>query len=191
MFWVGVSILAVGTAYAALVVYVQMHLSLGPSNYGPEERAKLAEDIHQIEAVASGVKAGKIPWRTVDYRSIGFPEQEAKLLQLRRWVDAFEVKFHRLPASVGDFSQLAASGDQRRRFRRFASQCQIVALESESYILNCSEWKFESRADLDHLVGSFPPATEKFYLVWNHVILYVPPFVSNRPLRVTEPDREK
>lgn len=57
-----------------------------------------------------------------------------------------------------------------------------MLLGTDSYILNCDGWQTPERTDLERLVVTFRPDIEKFYLVEENLVLFVPSFVKGRPL---------
>ncbi len=156
-------------------------------------RAFNEEDLRWFEGLIMGAEefhkemsAGKMPWRKADYSSVGFPEKEAKLRELRTAIELSQIRFGRLPNNPAELLDMIKvseiRSDEKREYAELARECQIVVLAPDSYILNCNGWKLPNKAELSRLVESFDPDTEKFYLVQRHVILYAPSFVHGQPL---------
>ncbi len=193
-----VAIVGIASTYGGIIWYWQRHFEITPISVSEENHAKAAQIKHDLDETLAGMKAGEIPWRKIDYSSVGFPGKEAELLELRREVDGFNLKFGRLPISPSELLELLKAVPSARRyrekdFRRFARDCQMVLLGADSYILNCDGWQPGDRTDLERLVATFQPHTERFYLVGKNLVLFVPPFVKGRPLVVPEvpPSKKK
>lgn len=181
--WLCSAILVLVLGFLGFRQWVIAHLdfsSLGQPSNGA------ADVMRAIVAVASGVKEGRIAWRKADYSSVGFPQKERELLDLRRALDLFEIAYGHLPAKSGDLMSLAnpqqdTNATERRTCARLATECQLVPLGKDSFLLNCDGWPLPNEAAVHSLVGTFDQQTEKFYLVQGHVLLYLPPF-EKKPL---------
>ena len=189
--WPAIALAVVAVAYGSLVLYWQFHFKISPISLSDQEYARVARIGQEVEEVGKGMKAGQVPWRKIDYASVGLPDKEAKLLRLREAVNAFQLKFNRLPDSPSELWELsrAVPGAEYRQkeLRRLGRDCGLVSVTADSYILNCDQWSPPDRVALDRLVGTFQSDTERFYLVESHLILFVPSFVHERPLVVASP----
>jgi hypothetical protein len=177
-----------GVLFAAATWYAHRRLTIGPMAMTDEDRAKFVAAQRILEQTVAGMKSGQVPWKQLDYSSVGSPKEEGVLLQLRRDLGAFEIMFGRWPTGIRELRRLnsAFEATLTQRFHREAiiRACRIVSVRSESYILNCDGWDPPEDHELQLLVGRFDPETEKFYAIQGHVILFVPPFVKNKPLAV-------
>src|SRR5260370_6208661 len=92
----------------------------------------------EVDKLDKRAREGTIPWRAVDHSSVGYPQQEAKLLQLRSGIDFFSGAFGHLPTDIKEMSRLPAQ--PANNYESLIGDCQILTIGSDSYILNCDGW---------------------------------------------------
>src|SRR4029077_242714 len=140
----------------------------------------------EVKPLTDKARAGAFPWRKVDHTSVGSPQSEASLLQLRNGIDFFANAFGHPPAEAQDLARMSTlpkmSSNQKHLYQSLANDCQILTLQRNSYILNCDHWNSPPRPQIDDLVRSFDPETEKFYSLQDHEVLYFPPAISGKRL---------
>jgi hypothetical protein len=129
----------------------------------------------ELPFVLALVRQGSVPSRRIDHTSIGDPAVESQLIEISREVHVYDSMHHRLPTSFADLDNLGFPSTSKDNLPKFKKECQIVVLSLDSDIVNCDGWTCPNASDLDALVGSFNPQTEKFYRDQGHVLLYVPP----------------
>jgi hypothetical protein len=180
IFWV---LSAVGFVCVLRVAYVISHFEI-PIHFSKDSFAGLASEIKPIE---TGLRGGSIPWRISDYSSVGFPKQEAQLIEMRRAVDFFHVKYGRLPEIPDDFLRLTTipgiPSTNKNAFKEIANDCSILVLGEDSYILNCDGWKPWAPGEARKHAQNYDNRTEKFYTADNHVILFVPASITGTPFK--------
>lgn len=149
------------------------------SSMSPYDKSRIAKISDQIEQVGHLVKSGAIPVRQIETSSVGFPAKERALLALRSDVEFFAVRFGHYPRQISELSHLSEFPDYPSRRERSTREplrhCEIMNLETNSYILSCDNFSLISAAKKEELLKSFDGKTERFYAVPGGVILYVPP----------------
>ena len=172
---------AVVLAYVFATAYVGSHLVI-PLHSSNDSLAPL---VNEIKLIDTGLRTGLIPWRISNYSTIGFPKQEAQLIEMRRAVDFFQVKYRRLPEIPDDFLRLTTipgiPSTNKNEFKKIANDCSILVLGEDSYILNCDGWKPWDPDEARNHVQNYDNRTEKFYTVDKHLILFVPVRITGTP----------
>ena len=136
----------------------------------------------QAEIIGQKAKSGGIPWRKVDLSGFDSDPTAKELLETKRAVDEFELRQHRLPANSAELlSSLELVERNTNAAERIATDCQIVVLKEDSYILNCYGWSRPEPSQLKQIVSSFEEETEKFYRIHDHTLLYEPPLSTSKP----------
>src|ERR1700738_1105377 len=161
-------------AYLGTSLYIQKTFRLRISI--PVITEKASPIASEINKLAKGARDGAVPWRAVDHSSVGHPQQEAKLLELRSGIDFFSGTFGRLPTDINEMSRLPVR--PANKYEDLIKDCQILTLGPESYIVNCDRWSSPPPSQMGALVRTFGAETERFYVRQDHVILYVPHPVS-------------
>jgi hypothetical protein len=173
-------------ALLALVLYVKLTFKINFKPLTEAEKAQFTLIGKQIERLAQSARTGEIPWRRLDFSSVGSPEREAQLLQLRRAIDVYSLS-HSQPAvrieGMSSWLRAPQKYAYQKRVYEALRECQILNLQVDSYILNCDGWVAPASPQLPELVGTFDRETEKFYLIEGHTILFVPPPVSGKPFQ--------
>ena len=143
-----------------------------------DDRAKLASDLHVLDALAESIRHQKSHFHVVDLGSVGDPKKELELREFRTAVNLFQVEFGKLPRDPRDLSQLvsrAGTHQIEKEYDRFAHECHIIVLENAAFILDCDHWPVPDHPQLIKLVQSFDPDKERFYRVDHSILMYVPP----------------
>jgi len=158
------------------------HLSF--SGVGSAHAIEASGVARTIDTLSQSIKEGKLPSMKEDFTSVGSPREEAKLIELRRFLQVFEAGFGRPPQNASELSSLATrsalSPEQRILAKRYASDCEIFTFPEHSYLLNCDNWQPTDIKDLQALVERFDTTTEKFYAVQKHIFLYSPPYANRQ-----------
>jgi hypothetical protein len=182
-----IGVLSVFVLILAFAVYVKLtfQINLTPLTQALRE-VQRSLPAGKIDTLDQAARAGTLSWRKVDYRSVGLPREEAKLLELRHAIDYFTQSFGQPPVSVEDLSRFLTlpqvSSNQKRLYQELIRSCQVSSLQNESYILNCDGWVLPSPSEIQELVKTFQVDTERFYVLpAGHVILFVPPPVTGKP----------
>jgi len=179
------TLLALVLAYLAMWWYVSATFELRIFPLSAEDRARINLVAEELSKLAQGVSNGTTPWRQVDRSSVGFPLQEANLVQLRNGIDFFAGSFGRQPSDASELPRLLTlpgmGWSQKHLYQTLAKECQILTLQPDSYILNCDGWNAPPWSHIGDLVRTFNREKEKFYAVQGHVILFVPSPVSGKP----------
>ena len=132
--------------------------------------------VHGTRIIGEMGRAGKLPSRRIDYASIGSPENEKRLLELRKAIDLYEFRYGRLPKTTEELAQIrGVPPETAHAYSRLAGTCQILYLGPVSYLLNCDGWTAPATPELGALVKTFDPYSERFYRVDSHVLMFVPP----------------
>lgn len=172
--------------FFTLAAYSLRTFKLKFSPTSTSEQARMGEISKTLDKLSQGIRNGTVPWRKIDRSSVGFPEKEARLLKLRFDIDIFFIKFGHHPPQIGDLTWLADLPDfpanQAKVIESLRKDFEIVNLEPDSYILDCDAFSSLSPTVKDELLKSFDRENEKFYDAHGHVILYVPPPISGKPL---------
>ena len=152
------------------------HVALSPIT--KEDRQKLAALAKILET------ANRYPHREVDNTSVGFPVIEHQLQVVGQLVDAFQLNFGRLPASIEELMALSAAGSRQEQakeeIRLESRNCRIFNLSAESYFLNCDGWNPGEKTLRDLKVAA-DKRYNRFYNFNGHVVLSVPPPYVARP----------
>jgi hypothetical protein len=164
-------------AYLLLWYYVQKTFTLDIS---VRELTSKAQAIgKEANTTADRIRNGTILYRKVDLKSAGMPAEEARLLELRRLLMAYEVAFGRPPRDASELRQLNDKESltllQRRAVEKVVRQCQVFSFSLDSYLLDCDGWPAPSGQALRSFLERFDKETEGFYVVDGHVFLYAPP----------------
>jgi hypothetical protein len=142
----------------------------------------------QLQWAVEEARKGSFPSRRVDHTSVGSALTEAKLLEIRRDTRAYESMLQRLPIDFSELESVGLPPNWKENLEKLRKDCRIVVLTSDSEILNCDGWTRPSASDLDALLRSFDPRTERFYKVESHVLLYVPPLTKGIPTPIKMKD---
>ena len=167
---------------ALIVVFVIGFLVYEGVNVRPNLKPITDRDLEPYKAIGKLLEAARLqPSLQIDKNSVGFPEREAELGILREAVYVFQVRFHRLPNSLGELPQIIQDGPGaergREELREASTRCKIFTFVSGSYILNCDGWN-PDQSRLDGARSGFNQKTIKYYLVDGHVVTYAPPFTE-------------
>lgn len=155
--------------------YVRYRLST--HHFSPvSAKVKAMDD--QLPRVLEQARKGSFPSRRFDHSSVGSAPTEAKLLEIRRDIGQYESIHHRFPVDFPELLSLGFPPNWKHDLEKFKNECQIVVLSEDSDILNCDDWTRPSASDLEALVHSFDPHTERFYKIPGHVLLCVPPLTK-------------
>jgi hypothetical protein len=165
-------------AYLGLSYYVQKTFKLRISVPAITEKGRVIGD--EAKKLGDEVRHGHVPRRPLDHKSVGFPRQEARLLQLQNSITLFSASYGHLPTDVGQLSSLSVPPADKRSFDSLIKDCQILGLEPDSYILNCDGWTPPPASQITELVQTFDGEIERFYVREGHVLLFVPPSTSRR-----------
>ena len=182
------ALLCIGILFLGYFLYGAYSLRTFKLKFSPataSEQAPIGQISRNLDELNKGIANGTVPWRKIDRSSVGFPEKEARLLILRSDVDFFSVKFGHHPFHIGELTQLTElpdfSADQGKAIQNLRKDCEIVNLETDSYILSCDAFSSLPLTEKNDLLKSFDRETEKFYNAGGRVILYVPPPISGKP----------
>src|SRR4029077_20211529 len=180
--WTLSILVLVSLAFALYVSYVLKTFNLRLPPLSAAEKT-IADEVGTLD---QGMRDGTIAWRKADYTSVGFPDQEAKLLHLRSGIDFFTGSFGHAPSDIKDLARLSTvpglSSNQKRLYGSLVRDCQILTMQTDSYILNCDGWSPPSSLQIEQWTRTVDRETEKFFVMQGHVILFVPPPVSGKPL---------
>jgi hypothetical protein len=141
--------------------------------------AVLAASVSHLERQA---REETIAARKFDHSSIGFDPAERKLLELRRDMAIYESIHKRLPVDFAELLSIGLPPSRNESAQNLGKECRIIALAANSGILNCDGWEPRSATDLNSLVDTFEPHTERFYEIGGHVLLYIPSPAIGIPL---------
>ncbi|MFZ0634255.1 MAG: hypothetical protein WA755_09790 [Candidatus Acidiferrales bacterium] len=160
--------------------WVIAHLDLSRAVYIQKEPASTIANL--VDDLDGKIKSGELPSIKEDFASVGSRTQEARLLELRRFVQSFEVGYGRPPRDSSELGRLATEGElslqQRRLVQKDARDCQVFPMPGDSYLLNCDEWHPTQSESLSQFVARLDKETERFYVIGGHVFVYSPPFVG-------------
>ena len=174
-------------AYLLLNYYVQKAFRLQISL--PEITDKAQAIGREADRAAAAIQKGAIPSRKANFKSVGAPQEELRLLSVLEEFQAFETEYGRAPRDASDFGLLATNtalpAERREAVLRYARECRILTFPGDSYLLNCDGWRPQTSEEIKALLGNFGNDVERFYLVSGHVFLYAPPAVA--PGRVAGP----
>lgn len=170
-----------------LTFYARWKLEI-PISITQEDRARASDLKDRLEHFQAGVKTGEVSWRRVDFTSVGFPEKEAVLRQLWDGITVFQLRFRRLPKTTRELAQLSTAPSAPRSgvrvdYKKLASECSMVSIAEDSFILNCDDWQPPPTLEkLGSLTKGFDRNTARFYVAGDHVVLFAPP-VARRPAK--------
>ena len=179
-----VAILGICLVYCFAIISLKYDKTLGNSIGSMLESLNWHFD--EIIGSISRTRQKPFQFRKVNLRSVGCPNQEAELLEVRHWVYMYKLSFGKLPERSSDFERMTKEGSldasQKSLIKGIARKCQIFAFGSDSYLLNCDGARLQGDDDLHRLIHKFDQETEKFYVSDSHIFLYAPaPVAMNRP----------
>jgi len=138
-----------------------------------------------LQVITELAGKGAFPSRNVNHSSVGSPLIESRLIELRRDMGIYESRHQRLPVDFPELLSLGFPPNWKDHLEKFEKECEIVSLTPDSCILNCDGWALPS-ANVQALVHTFDPQTERFYKVENHILLYVPPLTKGNSTQAKE-----
>jgi hypothetical protein len=184
-FKIASSILGVGViVYFVTVWYVSKTFRLDfplDKGSGPSLIDKI---VNEAVKTNEGMRNGTIPWRKIDTRSVGMPEEEQKLLALNSAIEYFVLRVGSMPHNIDELLTLSTMQDypkaRRTLGRSMVKDCELVNTKPDSYLLNCDGLPIPREAEIQVLVLQFDSETERFYKIGDHVVWYVPPEVHGK-----------
>ena len=184
----GLALLSIGILFLGFFIYgtyVLKTFRLKFSRSSAPEQSLMNDISKSLDDYTQAIHNGSVSWRNLDRSSIGFPDKEARLVKFRSEVDFFFVSFGHHPSQIGELARLTElpdfPADQRKLVQGLRSECEIINLGIDSYILSCDAFSSLSTTEKEDSVKSFDRGTEKFYNVRGRLILYVPPPTSGKP----------
>jgi hypothetical protein len=167
-------------AYLLLNYYIQKTFRLQLSFPGTTE-----ESIRRkLDQTVAAVQHGVVPPKNANFKSVGSPREELRLLGLLEEFQVFEFQYGRIPRDASDFGLLVTNTalpvERREAISRYVRECKILTFPRDSYLLNCDGWSPQTAEETKALLKGFSNDVEKFYQVGGHVFLYAPPAVASR-----------
>jgi len=145
----------------------------------------------QVELIRKLASVGAFPSRRRNLTSVGAPLIEKKLITLSRDSSLYESRYDRLPLNFEELKRFGLPQDWEEDVERLEGECQIVPLTAHSTIMNCDGWARPSADELNLLVRSFYPQTERFYEIDGHILLYIPPFTTGIAVQSKSSDKHE
>ena len=180
--------LGIGLGIGLLRWWVITHLDL--SHLASTGQIRPSEVAGVVDSLAQKAKDGKLPLIGVDFSTVGFPIQEARLLELQQMIQVYSIEFGNPPEDSTELIRLYSiennSAELKRNAQKDARECQFFHSPEKSYLLNCDGWSPTNAENLNQLLDRIDKETQKFYAVGGHVLLYFPSRTSqqiNGPIR--------
>jgi hypothetical protein len=132
-------------------------------------------------ALASQVQRladGELPSVKVDMTGVNDAEQKSRLLFLQQEIQTYLLWFQVLPRTASDLQALmrkpSLSARDKSELKALASDCKIIYLSQDSYLLNCDGWRPTPSVSLSDVIASTDQSNGKLFSRSGHVFLFLP-----------------